>query len=29
MPVYGETLSEEQLGQIAAFLEASKGASGG
>jgi quinol---cytochrome c reductase cytochrome c subunit, bacillus type len=29
MPVYGETLSEEQLGQIAAFLEASKGSSGG
>jgi mono/diheme cytochrome c family protein len=29
MPVYGETLSEEQLGQIAAFLEASKGPSGG
>ena len=25
MPVYGETLSEEQLDQIAAFLEASKG----
>ena len=29
MPIYGETLSEEQLGQIAAFLEASKGSSGG
>ena len=29
MPVYGETLSQEQLGQIAAFLEASKGSSGG
>jgi menaquinol-cytochrome c reductase cytochrome b/c subunit len=29
MPVYGQTLSEEQLGQIAAFLEASKGSSGG
>jgi menaquinol-cytochrome c reductase cytochrome b/c subunit len=25
MPVYGDTLSEEQLAQIAAFLEASKG----
>ena len=25
MPVYGETLSDEQLDQIAAFLEASKG----
>ena len=29
MPIYGETLSEEQLGQIAAFLAASKGPSGG
>ena len=29
MPVYGETLTDEQLDQIAAFLEASKGASGG
>ena len=29
MPIYGETLSEEQLGQVAAFLEASKGSSGG
>jgi menaquinol-cytochrome c reductase cytochrome b/c subunit len=29
MPVYGETLTDQQLDQIAAFLEASKGPSGG
>jgi menaquinol-cytochrome c reductase cytochrome b/c subunit len=29
MPVYGETLSEEQLRQVAEFLEASKGGQGG
>jgi menaquinol-cytochrome c reductase cytochrome b/c subunit len=28
MPVYGETLTDEQLDQIAAFLEASKGSGG-
>jgi mono/diheme cytochrome c family protein len=28
MPVYGETLSEEQISQIAAFLAASKGSGG-
>ena len=29
MPVYGETLTDQQLDQIAAFLEASKGSGGG